>query len=188
MTPDKPTKPLTLRHQRFIKLMIEVVDLQGQIKAYQKCFPNCKKRAAAETASYRLLKNVQIREAIDAGKREKEETIREAKRQERIRLAQEQVAHEFELDAILSSIATGTRTRKKKAAIWNPENKKFEIIVIEEEPTETDIISAADKLYKRKGSYAPTTLKHEGGDAFLQYMKEVAALKKEANVQQGSPA
>jgi len=178
----KQVKDLPLKHRQFIKLMIEVIDLEGQIKAYRKCFPNCKKKKAAMTASYRLLKNVVIRDAIEEGKREKEETIREAKRQERIKRAQEEVAHEFELDAILSSIATGARTRKKKAAIWNPENKKFEIIVIEEEPTETDIISAADKLYKRKGSYAPTTLKHEGGDQFLQFMKEVAALKKQADV------
>lgn len=183
----KQVKDLPLKHRQFIKLMIEVIDLEGQIKAYRKCFPNCKKKKAAMTASYRLLKNVVIRDAIEEGKREKEETIREAKRQERIKRAQEEVAHEFELDAILSAIATGTRTRKKKAAAWNPEKKQFEIISIEEEPTETDIISAADKLYKRKGSYAPTTLKHEGGDAFLQYMREVAALKKQTDVQQGSP-
>lgn len=167
---------LPLKHQKFIKLMIEVTDLEGQIKAYRKCFPNCKKKAAAESASYRLLKNVQIREAVDAGKREKEETVREAVKLERIRIARESVAHESELDAVLSNIAMGNRTRKTKRPIYNPEKKGFEIIVVEEEPTETDIIQAADKLYKRKGSYAPTTMKHEGGDTFLQFFAGLATL------------
>jgi len=154
--------------------MIDVTDLAGQIKVYKKVYPNCKKKDAAIASSYKLLEKPEIKSIIEAGRREKEDTIREAVKNERIKRAQEQIAHEFELDAAMSRIALGVHRRKKKVVVYNPDKKSHETMDVEEEPTETDQISAADKLYKRKGSYAATTVKHEGGDSFLNFFAALA--------------
>ncbi|HEY4207994.1 MAG TPA: hypothetical protein VGM31_14320 [Puia sp.] len=165
-----------MKREKFGKLMIDVTDLEGQIKAYKKVYPTCKKKAAAIASSYKLLENAEVKAIIDAGKREKEDTIREAVKAERIKKAQEMVAHEFELDAQMSNIAMGRHRRKKKTPIFNPAEKKFQIVEVDEEPTETDMIQAADKLYKRKGSYAATTVKHEGGDTFINFFAQLATV------------
>lgn len=150
------------RKEIFIKRMIDASSLPEQIAAYKKAYPTCKTDNGARVNCYRLLQDDKISDAIKKGKQEKEEIIKEAKKQERIRIAREGVAHELELDAILSSIALGSYTRKRKIPVFNKESKVFEVVSIEEAPTETDIIAAADKLYKRKGSY-PRTLKIEHG-------------------------
>lgn len=161
----------------FIKEMINAWDVAGMIKAYKKAYTTCKSDNHARVASYKLLQNPAIMAAIDEGKRFNEEIIKEAKKAELIRIAKEQVAHESQLDAKLSSIALGEHKRVRKVPFFNRETKVIEILEIEEEPTETDIVAAADKLYKRKGSYAPTTLKHEGGDTFIEMMKQLAKKK-----------
>lgn len=150
------------RKEIFIRGMIDAGSLPEQIAAYKKAYPKCKTDNGARVNCYRLLQDATILDAIKKGKQEKEDTIREAKKQERIRIAREGVAHELELDAILSSIALGDYKRKRKIPVFNKELKVFEIVSIEESPTETDIIAAADKLYKRKGSY-PRTVKIEHG-------------------------
>lgn len=177
-----------IAHRRtiFITAMISANTIEDQIAAYMKAFPQCKKRETARVGSYKLLQDVTVSRAIEDGKRKIEDEKQAAEREERIRIAKAQVAHEFELDAQLSKIALGIHKRKVKRPVTNRETKKIEVVVIEEEPSETDMIAAADKLYRRKGSYAPTTLKHEGGDTFLEFMKEVAKSKQSGNVQPGS--
>lgn len=165
------------RHGVFVREMIRANSIEDQIAAYQKAFPQCKKPASARAASYRLLQDVTVAKAIEEGRRKAEEELLEAQREERIRLAKLQVAHEVELDAQLSRIALGLLRRKVKRHFRNPESGKLEAVTFDEEPSETDMIAAADKLYRRKGSYAPTTLKHEGGDTFLEFMKELAKAK-----------
>lgn len=165
------------RHAVFVREMIRANSIEDQIAAYQKAFPQCKKPASARAASYRLLQDVTVAKAIEEGRRKAEEELLEAQREERIRLAKLQVAHEVELDAQLSRIALGLIKRKVKRPVRNRDTGKIEIATFEEEPSETDMIAAADKLYRRKGSYAPTTLKHEGGDTFLEFMKELAKAK-----------
>jgi hypothetical protein len=169
----------TVAHRReiFIKAMITANSIEDQIAAYKKAFPQCKKDQSARANSYKLLQNAIVVKAIEEGRRRREEEIMEVQREERIRLAKLEVAHEVELDAQLSKIALGRITRKVKRPVRNRETGKIEIATFEEEPSETDMIAAADKLYRRKGSYAPTTLKHEGGDTFLEFMKELAKAK-----------
>lgn len=151
------------RKEIFIQGMIEAQSLPEQIAAYKKAYPTCKTDNGARVNCYRMLQNATISAAITKGKQEKEEIIREAKKQERIRIAREGVAHELELDAILSSIALGEFKRKRKVPVFNRESKSFEVVSIEETPTEADIIAAADKLYKRKDSYRKTIkLEHTG--------------------------
>lgn len=150
------------KRKLFIQGMIEAENLQQQIAAYKKAYPSCKSDKSARVRCYKMLQTIDILDAIKKGKQEKEETIKEARKQERIKIAREGVAHELELDAILSSIALGTYTRKRKVPVFNKISKVFELVSIEENPTETDIIAAADKLYKRKGSY-PRVLKIEHG-------------------------
>jgi hypothetical protein len=161
---------------RFAKLMVDVTDMNGQVKAYRTVFPNCKTKNTAISNSYKLLKKPEVLEVIHKCRREKEEQIADAAKQERIRLAKLAVAHEFELDAVLSGIAMKRQTRKKQVPVYNPDKKVHEMIVIEEEPSESDQIQAADKLYKRKGSYAPTKLQHDGTDSFLNFFAQLATV------------
>lgn len=165
-----------MNHTKFIRLMIQADSLKDQIKAYRAVFPGCKNDSAARAASYRLLQNVEISEAIEKGKREREETIQLAKKEERIRLAKEQVASEFEVDAVVSSIVMGSHRRNKRYRVMNPKTKKFNLITVKEEPTESDKLQAALLLYRRKGSLAPTSVKHEAGDSFLDFMKQVSTI------------
>lgn len=165
------------RRNIFIQAMIRANSIDDQIAAYKKAFPQCKKDQSARANSYKLLQNAIVVKAIEEGRRKVEEELLEAQREERIRLAKLQVAHEVELDAQLSRIALGLLRRKVKRHFRNPETGKVEAVTFDEEPSETDMIAAADKLYRRKGSYAPTTLKHEGGDTFLEFMKELAKAK-----------
>lgn len=146
----------------FIDAMIDAENIQQQIAAYKKAYPKCKTDKSARVRCYKMLQTVEILDAIKKGKQEKEETIKAARKQKLIETAREAIAHELELDAILSAIALGKYTRKRKIPVFNRESKVFEIVSIEENPTETDIIAAADKLYKRKGSY-PRVLKIEHG-------------------------
>ncbi|MEO6610732.1 MAG: hypothetical protein ABIT05_01325 [Chitinophagaceae bacterium] len=144
------------RRQHFIRLMIEAGSPEEELQAYRTAYPGIKSDKSVMTSSGRLLKIMEIADAINKGKREREEEMNEIRKQERIRIAVAQVAHETEIDAKLSQIAMGTYRRKRKVPAYNRKTKVFEIISIEEEPSETDIIAASDKLYRRKGSYAVT--------------------------------
>jgi len=163
-----------MKHTKFIRLMIQADSLKDQIKAYRAVFPNCKSDKTATVNSYRLLKIAEIKDAVTAGKREREEQIQAAKKEERIRIAKEQVASEFEVDAVVSSIVMGTHKRQKKFRVFNPKTKKFNLVTVMQEPSEADKLSAALLLYRRKGSLAPTSMKHEAGDTFLDFMKQVS--------------
>ena len=173
MTKDRPSS-VRMKWEKFAKLMIDVTDLAGQIKAYKKVYPNCKKKDAAIASSYKLLEKAEVKAIIDNGRREKESMLREAIRNEQIKLAQQRIAHELELDAVMSDIVMRRQTRKKQQPMFNPDKKAFEMIVIEELPSESDQVQAARELYKRKGSYAVTTVKHEGGDSFLNFFAMLA--------------
>jgi hypothetical protein len=142
------------RRQLFINLMIDAGSPEEELQAYRTAYPGKKSNKTVMTNSGRLLKIAEISDAINKGKREREEEMNEIRKQERIRIAKEQVAHETEIDAKLSQIALGTFRRKRKVPAYNRKTKVIEIVVIEEEPSETDIVAAADKLYRRKGSYA----------------------------------
>jgi mannitol-specific phosphotransferase system IIBC component len=123
--------------------------------------------------------------AIDDGLKKKEEVIRKAQHEEIEKQARGQIVSQTQIEAVLSSIAMGTFKRKKMIAAIDVKSKKVITGEIEEVPTETDMISAADKLLKVKGAYAKdNVVKHEVGDTFLELMKARAKRKKE-NVQPG---
>lgn len=162
------------RRKRFIELMVDAISPEEELIAYKTVYPNCKSDKSAMTACGRLLKNVDIQRAIETEKIKREEEIKEAKRKERIRKALDQVATQEEIDAKLSAIALGVHKRNRKVPVYNRESKKYEILSIQEEPTESDIVAAADKLYRRKGAYAPMAIKHEGGDKFIEMLKLIS--------------
>lgn len=174
MKQDNKRHLLEIKNKKFIELMIEASTAEEQIKAYQAIYPQCINKEAARVNSYKKLQEAGIKDAINEGKKKKEDEIRQAQKEERIRLAKEQVAHEAELDAQLSDIARGTRKRTRKVVVWNKITEAHQVVSVEEEPTETDIIAAADKLYKRKGSYAPVGIKHDASDPLMEIMKAVA--------------
>lgn len=150
------------KQEIFIQGMIEAGSIQEQIAAYKKAYPTCKTDSGARVNCYKLLQITTILEAIKKGKREKEDALNEFKKKERIRLAQAEIAHEAELDANLSSIALGNHTFKRRIPVFNKMSNKYEVLTVEVGPTGFEMIAAADKLYKRKGSY-PRILKVEHG-------------------------
>lgn len=170
------------RREKFVKLMVPVTTAEEMIAVYKACFPNCKKDASARSACYRMLQDVEIVAAIDKLKQEEEAALKAAKQKEIERQARALVATEVELDAVLSQIATGKRTRKKKVLVFNPVEKKHQAVTVETEPDENAMIAAADKLYKRKGSYAAAKVQHEAGDGFIELLKSVTIRKKEEHV------
>lgn len=157
--------------------MVPVTTAAEMIEVYKACYPNCKKDTTARVNCYRLLQDTHIVAAIDKLKREQEDMLRSAKQKEIERLAKEQVASEIQLDGILSDIALGRRTRKKKVVVFNPAEKKHQTVTVEVEPEESAMIAAADKLYKRKGSYAAAKVQHEAGDGFIELLKAVTTKK-----------
>lgn len=159
----------------FIEEMIKDSSPENQIRAYMKAYPDCKNKNSARTASHRLLLDVSVAKAISDGLQRLQEEKEAAAREARLELARKEVADIVELDAELSRIALGKTRRKIRRPVWNKEKQTYEIIAIEEEPSETDRIAAADKLYRRKGSYAPTTMKHQTDDSFIAFMKAVSA-------------
>lgn len=165
--------------------MVPVTTAAEMIAVYKECFPNCKKDASARSACYRMLQDVDIVAAIDKLKQEKEEALKKARQKEIERLAREQIATETEIDAVVSNIATGKRIRKKNLIVWNPSTKKHETLTVEVEPDENAIIAAADKLYKRKGSYPVVKVQHDVGDNFIELLKVIGQRKskKEEHVQ-----
>jgi hypothetical protein len=159
--------------KKFIELMIPVTNGDEMIAAYRAVYPQAKNREGARTGAYKLLQNPNISKAIEEGRRELEEQVKQAQKEERIRLAKEQVASEHELDAQMSKMALGQLTMKRKQVVKLAEDK-YEIVEIEEGPSENGMVAAAAQLYKRKGSYAPVGIKHDASDPLMEIMKAVA--------------
>lgn len=170
------------RRKKFIKLMVPVDDIAGMIAAYKKSFPTCKKDETARVGSYALLRIPTIVQAIDELKKEREAIIRKVQREETERIAREQIASQTQLEATLSNIALGTQVRKKTVSHFDTEQSKFVFGEYDEGPSETDQVAAADKLLKVKGAYAPTAVKHEAGDSFIEAMKLLTSKKRKTNV------
>jgi phage terminase small subunit len=160
----------------FIKLMIDggYLTVPGMIQSYKAAYPNCKKDETARVGGYRLLQDKNIVEAIDRGVKEKEEALKRARQKEIDRIAREQVVTEIQVDAVLSSIVTGSRKKKRSVVVYDRVDKAFKKHVLDEEPDEAAIVAAANLLYKRKGSFAPTQLQHEAGDSFIEMMKALS--------------
>lgn len=141
------------RHQVFIDQMILHNDA---IKAYKAAYPNCKKDTTARVNSYKLLQITTIAAQIATGLEENRRVVHEARRKQLEKEAQENVISEAEVDAVLSKIITGEMEQEKKAVVYNRDKGKFETVTYFEKPDATQRINAADKYYKRKGSYAPS--------------------------------
>lgn len=161
----------------FIREMIIAESVAGAISAYKKAYPQCKSNESARVGAYRLLQNVTIVQAIDKGKQEREEQIKRAQHDELQRIAREQIVSQTQLEAVLSQIATGKFTRKRIIAAIDVKSGKLIKADVDESPTETDMISAADKLLRVKGAYAPEKVQHEAGDTWIEAMKALAQQK-----------
>lgn len=164
------------KRDHFIRNMIDYghKDVPGMTRAYKEAYPACKKDETARVGGYRLLQDKDIVEAIDRGLKEKEEALKRARQKEIERIAREQVVSEVQIDAVLSSIVAGTRKKKKSVVVYDRVDKNFKKYTEDVEPDETAIVAAANLLYKRKGSFAPTQLQHEAGDSFIEMMKALS--------------
>lgn len=152
------------------------------IAAYKDAYPTCKKDETARTASYRLLQDRTIWEAIDKGLAEKEEIVKKARQRQIEKMAAEQVISEVQIDAKLSSIVIGQHKTKRKVAAFDKDSLSWYTETIEEEADEKTIVKAADLLYKRKGSYADTKIKHEPSDAFIAALQVISSRKDTGDV------
>jgi|GEM_PF-4505703 len=169
---------IVAKRKKFIKEMIPVDTVAGMIEAYKKAYPTCKKDSTARVGAYLLLQNPDILKAIDEGKKELEAKIKKAQDEEIQRMAKEEIMSVLEIRAMLSRIAKGSFKRKKVVAAINTTTGKVFKAEIEEAPTETDMISAADKLLKVSGAYAPEKQIHEAGDSFIDMMKMITSKKR----------
>lgn len=174
------------KRQIFIKEMVPVTNVAGMIEAYKKAYPTCKKDTTARVGAYALLQNPDIVRAIDDLKKEREAIIKKAQIEAIQQQAREQIVTQTELEAQLSKIAMGRFSRKRVIAAVDIKNGKIIKAEVEESPTETDMISAADKLLKIKGAYAPDRQVHEAGDSFIEVLKTLGARKTKKNVSTGS--
>lgn len=165
------------RWDLFIKHMIEYgsVSVPDMIRAYKVAYPACKKDETARTSAYKLLQHSDIVAAIDRGLKEKEDALKRARQKEIERIAREQVITETQIDAVLSNIVTGTLKKKRSTVVYDRVDKNFKKYTEDVEPDETARVAAANLLYKRKGSFAPTQLQHEAGDSFIEMMKALSA-------------
>lgn len=164
------------KRDHFIRNMIEYghQDVPGMIRAYKEAYPACKKDETARTGGYRLIQDKDIVDAIDRGLKEKEEALKRARQKEIERIAREQVVSETEIDAVLSSIVTGSLKKKRSTIVYDRIDKNFKKYTEDVEPDEAARVAAANLLYKRKGSFAPTQLQHEAGDSFIEMMKALS--------------
>lgn len=174
------------KRQKFIREMVTVETVAGMIVAYKKAYVTCKKDETARVNAYKLLQIPAIVQAIDKLKVAREELLNEARKKEIEKIAREQVISETQIDAKLSSIIAGTFKRKKKLAAFDRDTGKWHIGTVEEEPDDTAVVSAANLLYKRKGSFAEKKIKHEMGDSFIEMLKVVTAKKQKESVSERS--
>lgn len=164
------------RRDLFIKHMIAGghESVAAMIEAYKKSFPTCKKDSTARVGAYALLQHPDIVDAIDRGIKEREEMLKKAKQKEIERIAREQVISETQIDAFLSALVTGTHKKKRAVVVYDRVDKAFKKHVLDEEADENARVAAANLLYKRKGSFAPTQVQHEAGDSFIDMMKALS--------------
>lgn len=175
-----PLRKMTRNEKRrklFIDLMIKATTPEQEVIAYKTAYPGCKSNHSAATSCGRLLHHVEIRDAIDKGRKERDDIIQKAAREELERIAKESIASTIQLRAILSQIALGKFKRKRVVAAIDPKSKKIIKGEVDESPTESDMISAADKLFKITGEYAPEKHVHDAGASFLEVMKGLAKKK-----------
>ncbi len=100
------------------------------------------------------------------------------------KLVRDRIATQIELEAMLSEIAMGRFLRKRIVTGIDVKSGKIVKGEIEETPTESEMISAADKLLKIKGAYArDNVVKHEAGDTFIEALKAISQRKKKGGVQ-----
>ena len=107
-------------------------------------------------------------EAMRAKELEKQAAISESLKDE----IQAQILTEIEIDLILSKIVTGD--------IKVEEYIKGEPVIRDVYPS--DIIAAADKLYKRKGSYAPAKVAPTNPDGSAIEQKQAIVLPNGASI------
>jgi hypothetical protein len=175
------------RYNVFIREMVKADSVEQAMAAYKKAYPTCKKDESARTGVYRLLQDKTILRAIDERKQRREAAIEKAQLEEIERIARRDIASRNQLEAVLSKIALGKQTRLRKFAHYSTDEKKWVYGEVEEMPSETDQVAAADKLFKVKGAYAPLAVKHDADDAFIAILKAIGTSKKESNgVQPGS--
>lgn len=165
------------KRDRFIKEMINGghESVPAMIEAYKRAYITCKKDSTARVGAYALLQNPDIVAAIDRGIKEREEMLKKARQKEIDRIAKEQVITETQIDAVLSSIVTGSLKKKRSTIVYDRIDKNFKKYTEDVEPDEAARVAAANLLYKRKGSFAPTQLQHEAGDSFIEMMKALSA-------------
>lgn len=173
------------RIEAFIKAMVPVDSVAGLIAAYKKAYPNVKKDETARVNGYRLLRDATIVKAIDDLKKEREQLIEKVQKEEIERMARKQIVSQVQIEAMLSNVAMGKFKRKRVIAAVDVRNGKIIKAEVEESPTETDMISAADKLLKIKGAYAPDKQVHEAGDSFIEIMKAITSKKHKPDVPKG---
>jgi mannitol-specific phosphotransferase system IIBC component len=111
-------------------------------------------------SAYNLLQNPDIVKAIDDDLKKKEEVIRKAQHEEIEKQARGQIVSQTQIEAVLSSIAMGTFKRKKMIAAIDVKSKKVITGEIEEVPTETDMISAAEGQKKKRKCSARRPLRY----------------------------
>lgn len=115
-------------------------------------------------------------------KKNREIQISKIKDKNLLKKAKKEIISEIELDAILSGIARGTIIKKKTIPEFNNITNKYTMVTIDEEPSHYERILAADKLYKRKGSYDALRVKHEGSagaDLFLKFLKATGQVQED---------
>jgi hypothetical protein len=170
------------RKKLFIREMINggTESVARMIIAYKKAYPQCKKDESARSSGYRLIQEVAVQQAITKGMQQREEMMKAAQAKEIQRIAAEQIASQTQIEAKLSQIALGTHKRKRVIAGIDIKSGKIVKGEIDEQPSERDMVAAADKLLRIKGSYAKdNVVKHEAGDTWIEAMKLLAKKKKE---------
>lgn len=161
-------KSIGKRHAIFIQHMVEFGDTpEGQIKAYRIAFPNCRSNEAARSASSRLLRNVPINKLVQEGLLAKQQIIQDAKKKQLIKDAREKILEQDQVDAILCGIITGNITNTVKRPMFNPQQRMWEIITVDEPPSAGERINAIDKYNRRFGGYAARKLEIMDRDTVL---------------------
>ncbi len=137
------------KHKVFIKEMIRTND---RTASYLKAYPESSKESA-RVASYALLQNITIKEAVEKGLKKKEELIEQVQTEEIKKKAKAEILSIAQVDAILSKIIDGTLTVKRKVPYADPKTGRVKYRTVEQRPTIQDRKSAADIYFKRFGVY-----------------------------------
>lgn len=139
------------QYQTFIDEMIQHGD---QTRAYQAAYPKASKESA-RVKSYDLLQNVTIANAIEKGRKEKQQGRENLRKREDIQKAEAEILSQVEVDAALCQVITS-----KFSLVRDGQTKR----VVKVENTTSDRLKAIDMYYKRFGGYAPTKAEVTGKD------------------------